>query len=226
MAPSDSERRPRQGAPRKTVTHAEVYTGAPAAASERPPPYNLDAERACLGAVLLSPEALATVREIITPSDLYATGHSAIYGAMLALADRAEPVDTITLCGELERTRKLKVAGGRAGVEDLTRQVPGLDNAAHYARMLRDLAHRRRALGATLAAAQRLREDPDVDPGALLGPVQAALAECARTPGCRPLGIAARDLMALSLPAPSYVVKDLLPEGLSLLVGPPKLGKS
>lgn len=192
-----------------------------------PPPHNPEAERAVLGAVLLAPEALAQVRDLLSPRDFYTTAHSLILRAVLAVADRGEPVDDLTVCAELRRTRSLEKAGGAAGVSALSGcGLPGLEHASHYAGMVRDLAARRRALGAALTAAQRLREDDGADPVALLSPVQEALAACGRINGSRALGIAACDLLALNLPAPCYVVKDIVPEGLSLLVGPPKFGKS
>ncbi len=193
---------------------------------DRPPPHSPEAEQATLGAILLDSAAFPAVREIIGAGDFYATANRLVFETMEALATRGTVLDGVTVPEALRAAGKLKQAGGAAYLAGLTNHVPGIDAAAHYARIVRDHAARRRALGAALAAAQRLREDLDAEPAKLLGQVQEALAACSRVNGHRTLGIGARDLMALDLPAPSYVVRDLLPEGLSLLVGPPKLGKS
>lgn len=104
------------------------------------PPMNLDAEESILGAMMLSERAIDAVSEIVRPSDFYRASHGTIYSAALALYQRGEPVDAITLVDELDRGGTLNGIGGRIRVNELAALVPAASSAAHYARIVRDAA--------------------------------------------------------------------------------------
>jgi len=104
------------------------------------PPQNLDAEESVLGAMMLSPGAIGAVSEILDAGDFYRESHGKIYRAALALYARGEPVDAITLVDELEQRGELEDAGGRSRIHELAALVPASANAAHYARIVREMA--------------------------------------------------------------------------------------
>ncbi|MEX2645539.1 MAG: replicative DNA helicase [Gaiellaceae bacterium] len=113
---------------------AEVAAAAPV------PPQNLDAEESVLGAMMLSPGAIGAVSEILDAGDFYRESHAKIYRAALALYAKGEPVDAITLVDELEERGELEDAGGRTRIHELASLVPATANAAHYARIVREMA--------------------------------------------------------------------------------------
>jgi replicative DNA helicase len=104
------------------------------------PPQNLDAEESVLGAMMLSPGAIGAVTEELDAGDFYRESHAKIYRAALALFARGEPVDAITVADELEERSELDAAGGRLRIHELARLVPTTANAAHYARIVREMA--------------------------------------------------------------------------------------
>jgi replicative DNA helicase len=104
------------------------------------PPQNLDAEESVLGAMMLSPGAIGAVSEVISPTDFYRESHSMIYRSALGLYARGEPVDAITLVDELEQRGELENVGGKVRVHELAALVPAAANAAHYARIVREMA--------------------------------------------------------------------------------------
>jgi replicative DNA helicase len=104
------------------------------------PPQSIDAEESVLGAMMLSPGAIAAVSEILEPGDFYRESHATIYRATLALYAKGEPVDAITLVDELEERGELEDVGGRARIHELAALVPATGNAAHYARIIREAA--------------------------------------------------------------------------------------
>ncbi len=104
------------------------------------PPQNLDAEESVLGAMMLSPGAIAAVSEILARGDFYRESHAKIYAASLALYSKGEPVDAITLVDELERRGELEQVGGRVRIHELAALVPATANAAHYARIVSEMA--------------------------------------------------------------------------------------
>jgi replicative DNA helicase len=104
------------------------------------PPQNLEAEESVLGAMLLAPGAIGAVSEILDAGDFYRASHATIYRAGIALYARGEPVDAITLADELEQRGQLEEAGGRIRLHELAALVPATANAAHYARIVREMA--------------------------------------------------------------------------------------
>jgi replicative DNA helicase len=104
------------------------------------PPQNLEAEESVLGAMMLSPGAIGAVSEILDGGDFYRESHARIYRAALGLYARGEPVDAITLVDELEERGELEEAGGRVRIHELAALVPAAANAAHYARIVREMA--------------------------------------------------------------------------------------
>ena len=104
------------------------------------PPQNLEAEESVLGAMLLAPGAIGAVSEILDASDFYRESHAKIFRAALELYGRGEPVDVITLVDALEERGELEAAGGRVRIHELAALVPATANAAHYARIVREMA--------------------------------------------------------------------------------------
>ena len=97
------------------------------------PPQDLDSEKALLSSIMLRPEALYEVEDIVHPEVFYADKHKIIYGAMLELHKKGEPIDVITLTSKLENIQKLDQAGGRSYVTELVSSIPTTTNARYYA---------------------------------------------------------------------------------------------
>src|ERR671939_2067374 len=104
------------------------------------PPQNLEAEESVLGAMMLSPGAIGAVSEVLDAGDFYRASHGKIYRAALGLYAKGEPVDAITLVDELEERGQLEEVGGRVRIHELAALVPATANAAHYARIVHELA--------------------------------------------------------------------------------------
>jgi replicative DNA helicase len=90
--------------------------------------------------MMLSPGAIGAVSEILDAADFYRESHSRIYRAALALYAKGEPVDAITLVDELEERGELEDVGSRVRIHELAALVPATANAAHYARIVREMA--------------------------------------------------------------------------------------
>jgi replicative DNA helicase len=114
----------------------------PALAEPQVPPQNLDAEESVLGAMMLSPAAIAAVSEVLSPDgrEYYRESHAKIYRAALALYAKGEPVDAITLVDELDERGELEDVGGKVRVHELAALVPASANAGHYARIVKEAA--------------------------------------------------------------------------------------
>ena len=104
------------------------------------PPQNLEAEESVLGAMMLSPGAIGTVSEILDAGDFYRESHARIYRAAIALEQRSEPVDAITLADELHERGELDDVGGRVRIHELAALVPASANVSHYAKIVHEMA--------------------------------------------------------------------------------------
>ncbi len=104
------------------------------------PPQSLDAEEWVLGGVLLDTHALDRVVEMLSTDDFYRESHRKIFRAMLALSEKGEPIDLITLSDTLKSRGELQDIGGAIYLAELVDKVPSAANIAHYARIVREKA--------------------------------------------------------------------------------------
>jgi replicative DNA helicase len=108
--------------------------------TDRTPPQNPEAEESVLGAMLISPGAMAAVVEVVRPSDFYKHSHGAIFKAAIDLYARGEPVDALTVTDYLDKQGELEAAGGKVRIFELANLVPATANVSHWARIVRDLS--------------------------------------------------------------------------------------
>lgn len=102
------------------------------------PPHDSAAERAVLGAIMLSCQDAIETLALLDPSAFYEKRNGAIYSAMLTLYEANEPIDEITVAGKLESVGCLQSCGGRVYLAELTNMVPTAANVVHYAKRVRD----------------------------------------------------------------------------------------
>jgi replicative DNA helicase len=115
---------------------------------DRIPPNNLEAEQAVLGSMLLERSAVERAAEILRPDDFYRDAHRFIFEAMLALTERNEPVDLVTLTDELRSRQQLDMVGGLLYLQNIMDAPATAANVEHYARLVEEKAILRRLLDA------------------------------------------------------------------------------
>lgn len=120
-------------------------------------PESPELEKAVLGALILEPEQLSDVSEIVEISAFHNANNGKIYGVMLSMLERGEKIDLCTLADrpELKGREMLRY------LTTLTNAVGSGINVLDHARKLRDTEIRRRMclFGHELAA--RAVSDPD-----------------------------------------------------------------
>jgi replicative DNA helicase len=112
------------------------------------PPQALDAERSVLGAMCLSTEAVARAVERLDERSFYRESHRRIWAGIVALFERGEVVDLITLREELTRRGELESIGGTAYLTELFEYMPSAANVDHHARIVAEKAVLRRLIEA------------------------------------------------------------------------------
>ncbi|MGB7218420.1 MAG: replicative DNA helicase [Vicinamibacterales bacterium] len=108
------------------------------AVAERTLPHNLEAERSVLGAILLHNDAFNLAAEVIDSRDFFRDAHRRIFDKMVALVERGDPIDLVTLKEELGRSSELDQVGGPAYIAALVDGVPRSTNVEHYARIIKE----------------------------------------------------------------------------------------
>ena len=138
-------------AARHQVGDPRTPPGAPVSI-DRLPPQSLEAEQSVLGALLIDRDAIIEVADIIRPGDFYRQANGKIYGVMVDLWERREPIDIVTVAEALERVGELEAIGGRGYLSSLAEQTPTAVFASQYARIV----ERKAVLRNLIAAAGRI----------------------------------------------------------------------
>jgi replicative DNA helicase len=111
--------------------------------SDRLPPQNVEAEEAILGGILLDPEAIGRVMELLSPEAFYIATHRDIYRAALDLHSRGQPTDLITVTLWLRDHNKLDRVGGQVRLAQLVDRTVSAANIDQYATLVMDKYTRR-----------------------------------------------------------------------------------
>ena len=115
---------------------------------DRLPPQDIAAEASVLGAMMLSKDAIADVVESLREHDFYKPSHATIFGVILDLYGRGEPVDALTVSAELQRKGESARVGGAPYLHTLVQGVPTAANASYYAQIVHERAILRRLVEA------------------------------------------------------------------------------
>lgn len=99
-------------------------------------PYNLEAEAAILGNMILDERALVEAMDKLDEDCFYATANKTIFNAISKLFEEGVPVDMVTLSDKLGD--KLDSVGGIAYITKIVQNVFTKENLAQYIEIARD----------------------------------------------------------------------------------------
>ena len=116
--------------------------------SPRIPPQNTEAEASMLGAILIDPDAIVKIADVVEVQDFYDERHGRIYEGIVALYEKHSPIDVLTLSDQLKVTGFLEMVGGSSYLTELTNFVPTAAHVEQYAEIVRQKALRRRLISA------------------------------------------------------------------------------
>lgn len=128
---------------------------------EKLPPYNLEAEQAVLGSMMIDKEAVYIALEILEAEDFYKEAHQLLFTTIVNLEAKAEPVDMVTLTEELHRQNSVEKIGGVGYIAEVANVVPTAANARHYAEIVAEKAILRKLIRVSTNIANRCYEDQE-----------------------------------------------------------------
>jgi len=106
--------------------------------NQRGRPENVQAESVILGAMMLEPTAIVDATMRLRATDFSLDSHHRIYKAMLALVERGQAVDLVTLAEELRQQNNLLAVGGPAYLASLTEGLPRNLSIENYVGIVKD----------------------------------------------------------------------------------------
>ena len=115
-------------------------------AVDRLPPQNIEAEEAILGGILIDPEAIGRVSEVLVPEALYIGAHRSIYQAALDLQARGLPTDLMGIATWLKDKGTLDQIGGQSRLAQLVDRTISAANIDQYAKLVMDKYTRRKLI--------------------------------------------------------------------------------
>ncbi|MEE3716448.1 replicative DNA helicase [Tumidithrix elongata RA019] len=113
-------------------------------ASDRLPPQNIEAEEAILGGILMDPEAISRVMDLLRPEMFYVAAHQEIYRACLMLHNQSNPTDMMSVTTWLSDRDTLEKVGGQSKIVQLCDRTVSAVNVDYYAQLVVDKFTRRR----------------------------------------------------------------------------------
>lgn len=120
----------------------------------RIPPFNVEAERSVLGALLLANECIESIAKLLTSKDFYTRPHRIVFAAILKLHADGIPADEVTLNSFLAAERVLQICGGASYLATLTDGVPTTANVHHYAAIVKECSRARQIIETASAASE------------------------------------------------------------------------
>ena len=106
-------------------------------------PHNIEAEQGLLGAILINNEAFGVVERMIEPEHFFEPIHQQIYGATAGLIRAGKLATPVTLKNYLPADLDIVGMSLNQYLARLCTEATTVINAADYAKVIRDLAHRR-----------------------------------------------------------------------------------
>ena len=100
------------------------------------PPQNIEAEECLLGGIMLDPNAIERIADVIAPPDFYINAHRLIFEAALDLHKNLIPCDLMTISSVLSDRKQLEAVGGRTALARLVGRTVTSVNIDEYAKII------------------------------------------------------------------------------------------
>ena len=113
---------------------------------DRTAPRAPEAEQAVIAAMLMDTDAILRAGEHVDDTMFYDERHRRIFRAMIAISQRNEVVDPVTLANELNRRGELDASGGKEYIGELIDAVPTAANVEYHAKIVKEKALLRRLI--------------------------------------------------------------------------------
>ena len=131
--------------------------------AEKLPPHDIEAEEAIIASLMVDPEAIYKIAPVLKTDDFFREKNAWAFEACLALWERNQSINQITVSHELARRGRLEEIGGAAYLSRLVTDLPTSVGVEHYAGLVqRDSSYRKLITAAGHIAQMAYQAGPDV----------------------------------------------------------------
>ena len=120
----------------------------------RIPPQSIEAEKALLGSIMIRPDVINEVMDVVAAHSFYVEKHRNIWKTMLELFSKGTPIDLLSLSSRLKEKEQLEQVGGASFLTELVNAVPSSTNAKHYA----EIVEKKHMMRSLIEAAEHIGE--------------------------------------------------------------------
>lgn len=128
---------------------------------------NNDAEKEVLGILLVAPEKVADICNLLDQKDFFPPAHQYIFEAVRELKNKDKDIDIVSVSEWLKFHDKLELAGGRDYINDLALNVVCTSNYKHHCKIILNYAKKRKLLSTCEEGIKSLNNNVDVEEVAL-----------------------------------------------------------
>jgi len=104
----------------------------------RTEPQSIDAEKAVLGSMLISKEAVPRAMNILMDNSFYDLKHQIIYQNIIQLFEKNDAIDSVSLIDKLKKNKQLQKVGGAYYITGLSNEAPSFENVEYYANIVKE----------------------------------------------------------------------------------------
>lgn len=124
-------------------------------------PQNLDAEMSVLGCAFLEKNALDKIIDEVTDDMFYSSQNQEIFKVIKSLHINNIPIDTKTVCNELDKSKSLSKVGGVEYITEIINSVPSTANLSYYIKIIFDKAVLRNIISKTTEIQEACYDEKD-----------------------------------------------------------------
>ncbi|MCY4584253.1 MAG: AAA family ATPase [Chloroflexi bacterium] len=187
--------------------------------------YSPEEEKLVIGCLLVDASKISDVRILLAPEDFGTVDNQLIYRGILEVYDQLGACDAVLVADHLKKSGGLRRAGGSPHLYELQTVIVETENTIYYAKIVAEMSMRRQVVAncSLLSTGARNLETPinsvissmidNAD--SMLGDSKEGLSQ-----------ITMQDLATKEFEELTHYVPDVIVDGLTILAGPSKIGKS
>ena len=127
------------------------------------PPHNVEAEGAVLGSILINPDSMNRVVEILESDFFYSPQNKMIYEAALTLFNQNKPIDGLSLTEYFRVRGELDDVGGVEYISELGLDTVISSNVEYYAQIIKENALKRKLINAGTTIIEEVFKNPEAN---------------------------------------------------------------
>ena len=183
---------------------------------------NPEFEQFFLGQCLVDSNVL--LASTLTTNDFGIAAHQLIYAAIATVYEEARSTAAVLVAEYLKKSGDLNRVGGHETIYELQAVIVETESAVHYEREIRQLSTKRKICALASKAISQAK-DMASDPEQVAAQLETDLASL-QFEQEKLESYTALELSKMEIEPVKWFIPDFLPSGLTILAGPPKIGKS